>query len=137
MRLFIFGLLLCLIACSSDDEMTLCDDEVIVDQNFYQNGPQGDVTIIEALISEDCLEITFGASGCDGNSWVIDLVDSGVILRTTDVQRDLRLALENNESCLAYFTRTISFDITQLQVNDVNEITLKLSGFENDLRYKY
>lgn len=127
-------------ACHSDDEICTClppcEETVIVDADLYKNAPSDFLTITDASIHNDCLYVRFSASGCDGDSWEIKLIDANVIKESNPIQRDIRLSLKNEEECLAVFTRTLTFDLTPVRTDD-NEILLNLSGWDEQLLYRY
>ncbi|WP_298554410.1 hypothetical protein [uncultured Algibacter sp.] len=129
------------ILCEDVDEPNissdLCDYRVVINENLYENFESSSFEFINAEITDDCLNVELGASGCDGNTWVFNLVDSGAIAESSPEQRYLKLQLINDELCLAYFERTISFDLASLQINGSNEIILHIEGFESSLNYKY
>ncbi len=94
------------------------------------------MNIISLEIEDDCLLINFGASGCDGNSWELKLIDSGAIMESYPEQRNLKFFLKNEEACLAYFTKEISFDISDLQI-DSDKIYLNILNNDSQLLYDY
>lgn len=114
----------------------ICDQNVIINQGQYKNGPADLLTIQSAEISGDCLTIKFGAGGCDGKSWEVKLFDSGEVLYSDPPQRNIRLSLRNKELCEAYLTREISFDLSALQVNG-NRLLLNLSNSGTQVAYTY
>lgn len=114
----------------------ICDQKVMINKGQYKNGPSDLLTIQKAEISGDCLTIRFGASGCDGKSWEVRLIDSGEVLYSDPPQRNIRLSLRNKEMCEAYLTREISFDISDLQVNG-NKLLLNLSNSGTQIAYSY
>ncbi len=81
------------------------------------------------------MNIKFGASGCDGNTWIVKLIDSGEIAESYPCQRTLRLSLDNQEECEAIPTKEISFDISDLQIMGNNKVILHVSGEE--ILYEY
>ena len=112
-----------------------CDKNVIISASEYENAPD-QVSIIGMKIEGNCLKIKFGASGCDGNTWIVKLIDGGI----TDAavypkQRILKLSLENNEICDAVITKEISFNIEDLQIPGANKVLLDISG--NQIIYEY
>jgi hypothetical protein len=114
-----------------------CDKTVTIDKVLYNNINTGNYTLSDATINGNCLEIKVGASGCDGKSWVIELVDSEVIAESDPQQRFLKLALTNNEMCTAVFVKKKSFDITSLRVRDSNKLRLMIYGLNKELIYTY
>ena len=134
-----FCLLLMNFQCNEDDNepTLLCDEFVVVDNSTYQaiTSDFYDISAIE--VDTDCLRVHISASGCDSNSWVLTLVDSEDIIETLPPQRLLKLALENNEVCLAVFTKAQSFNLTQLRIDGVNEIVINIEGYDEPLTYAY
>ena len=68
--------------------------------------------------------------------WELKLIDSEDILESNPPQRNLRLSLKNEESCLAYITKELTFDISNLQVNG-NKVQLNLTNSDKNILYKY
>ena len=88
-------------------------------------------------INGDCLVINFSASGCDGNTWIVKLIDSEQILESNPIQRNLRISLENNEDCTAVPNKTLTFDISNLQIQDDNRIYLNITNSGDQILYEY
>ncbi len=139
--LFATAIMFCFmnILCEKQDDVMgiNCDFVVTVDATKYNALETASFEFINAEILEDCLVIKIGASGCSGDRWGFDLVDSGAIAESSPEQRFLKFQLINDEACLAYFERTISFDLTPLQVSGSNEIILNIEGLEASLNYNY
>ncbi|WP_298498084.1 hypothetical protein [uncultured Algibacter sp.] len=124
--------------CEEDDDyLSVCDNLVIIDESYYNTFDSGNFTFIDAEVIDNCLSVTISASGCDGNSWAYNLVDSGSIAESLPEQRYLKLELLNEEACLAVFKRTVSFDLTPIKIEGSNEIILNIEGFESSINYKY
>jgi hypothetical protein len=132
-----------LLGCAKNQKATnktanqACGATVVVSQSAYNGVNTVNYSITNAVINGNCLEITFGSSGCSGGTWVTKLVDSGAILDSNPMQRMLKLDLTNNELCTAVFTKTVSFDISPLKVDGSNTVRLVLSGFNSTLLYQY
>lgn len=127
-------------ACTSDETaepLPNCEQKVVLDQELFQTAPSDRVAIISAIIGEECLEIEFSASGCDGGTWTVSLIDSEAIAESIPMQRSLRLSLENLELCQAVITQEISFDISSLQVEGHDELILNLKDWADPIRYEY
>jgi len=112
-----------------------CDQNVIISETEYQNAPSDPFSITEMTITGDCLNIKFGASGCDGNTWIVKLIDSGIVAESYPCQRTLRLSLDNKEICTAVPTKEISFNIKDLQIVGNEKVILHVSGEE--ILYEY
>jgi len=132
---------LSMLSCSdnNDDNVneTNCDSEVIISSQGYTNASFDGLTINSLEITDDCLKVTYSASGCDGDSWELELIDSEAILESFPVQRNLTFSFTNEEACLAYFTKEKTFDISNLQLEEYNSIWLNITGFEDSILYQY
>ncbi len=125
--------------CSNDKDVeiqTICDFVTLVDTQEYNNAQDDHVTINSFNRTGDCLQINFSASGCDGESWEVTLIDAGIILESYPPQRNIRLHLKNKERCLAYFTKEYSFDLTPLRV-DGNQVQLNFAKADKNIQYTY
>ncbi|MEZ5106331.1 MAG: hypothetical protein R2757_17650 [Draconibacterium sp.] len=121
----------------TENSSTVCDQSVIVDKDRYNTGPNGQLTIISAELDNDCLKINFASSGCSGSSWEVKLIDSGAILFSNPPQRNLRLSLKNRELCDAYIGKEITFDISDLRVNNGDKVLLNLTNSGDQILYEY
>ena len=122
------------------------DKEVIISDTLYKNAPNDHVEIIDMKIEGNCLKIKFSASGCDGSSWNVKLIDSGLvkivaipIVGPPIYGRTLKLSLENHENCRAWITKEVSFNIEDLQIQEKwewgNKIYLDILG--KGILYEY
>jgi hypothetical protein len=124
--------------CDEDDIIDApCDQTVVVDNGFYQSAESGDYNLINTEINDNCLTIQISASGCDGTSWSMVLVDSGDVAESSPEQRFLKLVFTNNETCLAVFEQERTFDIRPLQIDGSNEIILNIEDFPEPITYTY
>lgn len=124
--------------CNDCKPRTECDQITIVDAGLYETAPDDAFFFEEIVLRENCLEITFTSSGCDGSRWVTNLIDSEAILESFPVQRVLRLSLQNDEECDAVITRTLSFDLTPIQLAAYDRIMLNIDGYEGErILYTY
>ncbi|MEC3905563.1 hypothetical protein VOI54_00895 [Tamlana sp. 2201CG12-4] len=143
MIMFSLVILLCFtnMTCDSDgeiiEEATSCDFKTIVDRTVFHDLESDNFNFVDAQITGDCLSITFGASGCNGESWAFKLVDSEAVTKSIPGQRSLKFQLENKELCEAYFEKTVSFDLTPLQLPGDHEVLLNIQGLSKSLSYKY
>lgn len=127
------------LSCSKDDNnnSSNCDLDLIICPIQFGDRPNDEVTIEAVGLNGDCLNITYSASGCDGSSWTVLLIDSSEVMESDPPQRHLRLSLDNNEECDAYITKTKSFDISAIQSNEYNRIILNLDGYSGSILYEY
>jgi len=124
-------------SCNSDDNTAVgCDENVLISSTQFDSALSDLVTVNSITISGDCLVANISASGCDGETWILRLIDSDVVLDTSPPQRTLRLVLANNEACLAFVTREISFDINDLKV-DEGSVLLHIVNLNEAFLYSY
>lgn len=115
---------------------TTCDQVTLIDASKYMNASSAIYTIKEINVNGDCLEISIVSSGCDGNSWKAELIDSEGIMESLIVQRELRLVLENLEICDAIITKTFTFDLRPIQIND-DKVILNVKFWDEQVLYEY
>ncbi|MUU78002.1 hypothetical protein [Winogradskyella endarachnes] len=123
--------------CNEENEIITdtCGEEIQIDNSVYL---EAESHLIEAIqINDDCIILTVSDSGCDSDNWVITLVDSGNIAESMPPQRYLKLALVNDDVCLAYFTKQQTFDLTNLKIEGVDEVLLNFEGFAESVSYYY
>ena len=142
LNLAIVSVLGLFISCSEDDDITgndisSCDSTVVIDSEQFTNTSTDNVTINSFSIENDCLTVNFSAGGCDGSTWITELIDSeqvflpphvGLIDSNLTSQRMLSFVLEDNEECEAFITQEVSFDISTLQVEGESSVELFFSN---------
>ncbi|WP_460218052.1 hypothetical protein [Psychroserpens sp. MEBiC05023] len=138
LSLFCFALLFMNTQCDDEDVVEEpCGQTVVIDSGFFESAESGFYNLISADIEGNCLNINVSASGCDGSTWSMVLVDSGAVAESSPEQRFLKFVFTNQEVCLAVFTQERSFDLSSLQVSGSNEIILNIEDFPEALTYSY
>lgn len=128
---------LILTACNNDDDNAMsCDQDVIISAAEFDTAPDDPLGIDTMEINGDCLKILFRASGCNGDTWVVKLIDSGDVLESSPPQRRLRLSLKNDELCEALISKEITFDIRELRV-DADNVLLEMDDNVHQILYEY
>ncbi|MBB6460440.1 hypothetical protein [Flammeovirga kamogawensis] len=137
----ILFLLLLILFLSCKENVTLDEpnldvpaNEVIISLEEYNTAPREPVALEDYSIEEDILKITYSASGCSGGSWVVKLIDSGLLLESYPPQRNLVFSLKNEEICEAYITKEILFDISKLKIEG-DSIYLNLINLDTSILY--
>ena len=125
-----------LLSCAEDDMLPLADSNVLIDRDAYTSATTDDLLINSLEIKGDFLTINFSASGCDGNSWEVRLIDSGALMYSNPPQRNLILSLKNEEGCEAYITKEVMFDISGLKVNG-DKVWLNITNSDKEILYTY
>lgn len=132
----LFSLFQLIACCPVNEDISMCDDLITIDKDLYNSASNSPLSITKIEIIDDCLSIDFNASGCNGNSWKVKLIDSEAILKSNPPQRNLRLSLENNEMCEAIIHKKISYDISKLRLSG-SEVILNIINSGHQIRYKY
>ena len=114
-----------------------CDKDVIVSTTEYENAPNDFVDIIDVKIVNNCLKIKFCASGCDGSTWKVELIDAEGFAKSNPIQRYVRLSLDNKEDCYAVITKELSFNIENLRCPyGGKKVVLHIYGSNTDIAVK-
>ena len=128
-----------LISCSTDDNQPNdCDStsEVIAEDNFDAINTSNYV-VSDVQLNGDCLEITIGSSGCDPDLWELNLYSTNAFYAIYPLQRAVKIELINDQACLAFFQKTISFDLIPFQIETQNELPLNIEGWNEQIIYEY
>lgn len=142
-NIFAFVLLgIMFISCSDDDNsieyVSDCDlISQVIDEESFQEIETNNYLITNVELNQDCLEITFGSSGCDGSTWEENLFSKDVLFDALPLQRAVRFELSSQELCAAYFEKTVSFDLVPFQIEGQNEVPLNIEGWEEAIIYQY
>ena len=111
------------------------DGSLIVSQSVFSNEAPDNYSIKNAYISGDSLIIEITSGGCSGKSWVLKVVDSGVVAESYPVQRFIKIFLENKETCKALITRRFAIDIKPLKVPGEERVIINLERWRGVLFY--
>lgn len=127
-----------LLSCSKNDneEFVDCNFTVLVSNEQFVKAPSDQLTINRLVIKGDSLKINFSSSGCNRDTWKVKLISSEDVLESNPPQRKMRLSLDNKELCEAFITKEVSFNISELQV-DNNQVYLNLSNSDKSILYQY
>ena len=135
MKQLIIMAVLLLSSCSTDQPIE-CKSTVI-DQEQYLSSQSDTYELEEVQLTKDgCLKITLiYGGGCGEVS--ASLVDSGDVLESDPVQRNLRLIFDDNDNCEALKKSNFYFDIDNLQIADDNRVKLNFTGADFSFFYEY
>lgn len=118
----------------------MSDCEVIsqvIDEVPFQEIDTDNYFITDIILHQDCLEITFTSSGCDGSTWNVNLFSTDVLFDALPLQRAVKMELLSEEVCLAIVEKTVSFDLVAFQIEGQNEVPLNIEGWEETIIYQY
>ncbi len=112
-----------------------CSEAIILDSDFYQNGPDEEELIIqEASIEGDCMKLKASYGGGCGDV-VFKLVTIGIQLKIPN--HPVRLSLDDDDNCEALIWRDLEYDLTPLQPLGTGQVTINLAGWPDVLEYNY
>lgn len=113
-----------------------CIQKILVDKNLFTNAPNDEFDFTNVNLVQNCLKVTIQYGGGCGDI-ELKLIDSGYILESYPVQRNIRLSLKDEDYCEALITKKISFDLTPIQVSDMNKVILNLTNWDKPILYSY
>lgn len=114
-----------------------CDQFIELNSQAYNNATTNSFNIDSMILNGNCLEVIVSASGCDGSTWSLNLIDAEVVLESYPIQRQAKLVLNNQELCLAYFTKTFTFDLQPLQYNGDDRVVINIDNWQEGILYQY
>lgn len=120
----------------NDVRLVSCGFKVLIDSELYRVGSDSPLVINNLELKDNCLKVNYSSGGCNGDTWEIQLIDSGGVSKSNPVQRYLKLSLKNEEECEAYITKEISFDISNLKDNGESSV-LNIEKWNTPIVYKY
>lgn len=129
-------------SCSNDDDnpssINTCDAlaEVVYEEDFNAIST-ANYEVTEIAFNDECLEITIRSSGCEPESWEMNLYSVDAFYTVFPLQRVVKIELINEQLCQAVFQKTVSFNLTPFQVDGQNEIPLTIEGWDEQLIYEY
>ena len=141
-KLLLFLPIILILSCNSEgDNSTIennCDftSEIILEEDFNAINTSN-YGIIEVELNGDCLGITFGSSGCGTDLWEENLYSTDAFYNVFPLQRDVKMELINDETCLAFFQKTVSFDLTPFQIDGQSDLPLNINGWNEQITYGY
>ncbi len=119
----------------SDSINLLCTEKVLIDPLRFDTASNDQLSVLNLGILDNCLEIEYGASGCDGSSWKLALLDTGSLYLNNPPTRKLKFDFYNAEICLAYFVKKKAFDICPLKQPGVDSLILMIE--DTSIIYRY
>jgi hypothetical protein len=126
------------LSCSNDDDGSkTCDAKAILDPERFETAPAMPLNIESAVIEGDCLNIRFTSSGCNGDTWVFNLIGVPSDATVFPPLVNVRLSLSSTELCEAIVSREASFDLSVFQQSNADRLTLTLQNNGQSLLYVY
>ena len=140
-KIGVFFICLFVLGCNPNDEPTIknkCNvsSEIISSEDFSAVSTSN-YAITKVEINDDCIEITFGSSGCGTELWEEHLFIVDSFYTTFPYKRALKMELINEELCEAYFIKKVSFDLLPLQLEGQDLLPLNIYGWNEQVIYEY
>ena len=141
-KLLLFLPIILILSCNSEGDNSTIENncyftsEIILEEDFNAINTSN-YGIIEVELNGDCLEITFGSSGCGTDLWEENLYSTDIFYNVFPLQRDVKMELINDETCLAFFQKTVSFDLTPFQIDGQSDLPLNINGWNEQITYGY
>ena len=140
-KIGVFIIYLFVLGCNSDDEPTIENKCNVLSENIssqeFSTVSTSNYAITKVEINEDCIEITFGSSGCGTELWEEHLFSVDSFYTIFPLQRDLKMELINQDLCEANFIKTVSFDLIPLQLEGQDLLPLNIYGWNEQVIYEY
>lgn len=131
--LFVISILI-IFSCGKKEKNNLDCKSIIVDNALYKTASKDTTALIKYYnLQDNCLEMTINAGGCNPEVWDVELIFSDVYMESLPMQTRANIQIKNQGACLAYFEKTISFDISEINeqlpliVNVENAVGLNLT----------
>ncbi len=136
-KYWIFAISILLLCACQEDDAILEDDckQVVVDNDLFASSEGDDFDFEDINLDGNCLVLMIRYGGGCG-SIATALIDAGDF-EGVPPRRSLRLKLEDNDPCEALITNTTSFDLTEIQLADEDEILLDIAGWPSPIIYLY
>jgi hypothetical protein len=119
-RFFALCCLSYLLACSDEEKLTLdpsrCGSPIqIVDVLLVVEVDS--FALIDASVTDRCLSVTVGASGCGSEGWNMDLITLGQVAESNPTQTSAELVFDDGVPagqpiCAAFIEETYEFDLS-------------------------
>ncbi len=119
-----------------NSDKSIFDDKIVVDENLYENAPSDVFTFKNVEIENNCLIVKIEYGGGCGKI-ELNLYDSGKVMESYPVQRNIRLSLKDEDYCKALITKEFSFDLTPIKLGEHDKIILNLLDWNDRLIYEY
>ena len=132
------AIFLALTACDDLDKVDekTCPIASLVNNELFNDGPNGELTIRSAAISGDCLSLTIEYSGgCEELNF--SLVASEEVMESFPVQRNMRISFDDTDACKKLVTTELIFDLTPARPSGEGKVILRLAGWADEISYTY
>jgi len=123
-------------ACQDDDDImplvaNNCGTPILLTDQT--DAPPSDFyDLIEVSTEGTCLSVSIGSSGCSTDGWSMALRSRGGVDESIPTQTTARLifddGVESGVACLAYFTETYDFDLSEYLTTSALPSNLTLTG---------
>ncbi len=128
---------------NEDANKILCEKQIIIDENLFQSAANDSLTIKNAMVVNDEIQVSVEyVGGCGEQTY--QLLTHGRYAESIPVQLQVLLSFENNDSCNAVIQEDICFDLKELSTHyeqsyqdSEGTIIIRLQEYENELSYTF
>lgn len=103
-----------------------CGSFIIQDSLRYDTVTNSNFSLTNIDVSGNCISFDLTASGCDGDSWEVKMIDAQIIAYTNPISKDFKVEFKNSELCTAIFTKQYYFDLLSIQESTDSIIKLNI-----------
>ncbi|CAH1001685.1 hypothetical protein LEM8419_02591 [Neolewinella maritima] len=133
-------LALLLTACGDDDDQIprlLCGPDITIGDVLVAREFDS-FTLVDAKVTDLCLEVTVSATGCSSQGWTMELFTFGEVAESLPTQTSARLLFDDGVdaaefTCQAEVTETYSFDLSPYLTPDALPTEFTLTGLATTL----
>jgi hypothetical protein len=116
---------------------SVCDEKLVLDDAMYQNGIYDEFVFDSVWIEGNCLKANVIYGGGCGDV-LFQLLWNGAIMESNPPLVQLKLSFVDNDLCKALIHKTLSYDISMLQVGGSGrKVFVHLKDWKKQLIYTY
>ena len=116
---------------------TICDKKTIFDGDRYQLVSTANYQVDNVVLNEDCLEVTITSSACLPEHLEMNLIATGSSAAVYPPLVTAKIELKIHSSCTVIQQKTVSFDVTPLQMSGTDKIQISIDGWNTPIIYQY
>lgn len=114
-----------------------CDKDAIFDGDRYQQVSTANYQVDNVVLNGDCLEVTITSSACLPEHLEMNLIATGSLATVYPPLVMAKIELTIHSLCTVIQQRTVSFDLTPLQMSGANQIQLSILDWNTPILYQY
>jgi len=134
---FLLLIFICIISSCLEDDVpsqlvNTCGEPVEISPTKYEAGHVDPMRMNSVFIVDDCLLIDYSGGGFSGDTWELELVDSGNPPQTLMPTRKLRLIFRDSEDGEALIEKSAIFDVRDLRLTHSDFVLLQIAVLQSE-----